>query len=185
MRSVSAILIFILPVLACSSGSQINPHAGKMIVPGRGTDEVQVGMSRQQVIDMLGEPADIQENGRWLSYQEEYSLGFRFDNLDRVSEIHFLAGFKGRLPSRIQIGSKTLDVFQAYGSPLERREVPAGSDDGEDRVLYILPEGYRITYHRPGLALRFSPVKRVTRIIVFQPLPDRNIRIKPVEPGDE
>ena len=183
MKSFGAILMLFFPILACSSGSQINPHAGKMIVPGRGTDEVRVGMSRQQVIDTMGEPELVQEEDRWLSYREQYGLGLHLDNLDQVSEIHFLEGFKGRLPSRVQQGSKTLDVFQAYGGPLERREVPADSEDDEDRVLYIMPEEYRITYRRLGIAFRFSSIKRVTRMMVFQPLPDRSVRIKPMDGG--
>jgi hypothetical protein len=181
MKSFSAVLMLALPILACSSGSQIDPHAGKMIVPGRGTDEVRVGMSRQQAIDLLGEPEEIQEEGRWLEYEQGYGLTLHLDDLDRVSEIHFLKGFKGHLPSRIQLGSKTLDVYQAYGNPLDRREIPAGPDDEEDRVLYIMPEESRICYRRLGIAFRFSPVKRVTRMVVFQPLPDRSVRIKPMD----
>jgi len=183
MKSFSTIPMLIFLFLSCSSGSQINPHVGKMIVPGRGTDEVRVGMSRQQVIDTMGEPEMLQEEGRWLSYRENYALGFQLDDLGHVSEIHFLEGFKGRLPSRIQLGSKTLDVFQAYGNPLERMDIPAGSPGDEDRVLYIMPGEYRITYRRLGLAFRFSAVKRVTRMVVFQPLPDRSLRIKPMEAG--
>jgi len=183
MKSSGSILMLIILGLACSSGSPINPHIGKMIVPGRGTDEVQVGMTRQQVYDLLAEPEEVQQEGRWLSYREEHGLGFHFDDLGQVSEIHFLEGFKGRLPSRIQLGSKTLDVYQAYGGPLERREVPAGTEGAEDRVLFITPEASRITYRRVGLAFHFSPVKRVTRMVVFQPLPDRNIRIKPMDDG--
>jgi hypothetical protein len=177
--------MLIISILACSSGSQINTHIGKMIVPGRGTDEIRVGMTRRQAIDAMGEPEEIRKDGRWLRYQQGYSLALQLDDLEQISEIHFLEGFKGRLPSRIQLGSKTLDVYQAYGGPLERREVPAGSKGDEDRVLYITPEEYRITYRRLGIAFRFSPVKRVTRIAVFQPLPDRNIRIKPMDTSDE
>ena len=183
MKSFSAALMPIILILACSSGSQINPHVGKMIVPGRGTDEIRVGMNRQQVLDLMGEPETTEEDGRRLSYRQEQSLIFLFDDQSLVSEIHFLEGFKGRLPSRIQAGSKTLDVFQAYGSPMERREVPAGSPGIEDRVLYIMPDEYRIAYRRLGIAFRFSPVKRVTRMVVFQPLPDRSIRIKPMDNG--
>jgi len=185
MKPFSATLMLIIPILACSSGSQINPHVGKMIVPGRGTDEIRVGMTRQQAIDALGEPEGIQQDGRWLCYQGEYSLDLQLDDLDQIFEIHFLGEFKGRLPSRIQLGSKTLDVYQAYGGPLERREVPAGFEGDEDRVLYIMPEEYRITYRRLGIGFRFSPGKRVTRMVVFQPLPDRNVRIKPMDTSDE
>jgi len=185
MKWFSAILMLIIPILACSSASQIDPHAGKMIVPGRGTDEIQVGMARRQAIDAMGEPEGIGQDGRWLSYQKGYNLALRLDDLEQVSEIHFLEGFRGRLPSRIQLGSKTLDVYQAYGGPLDRREVPAGSEGDEDRVLYILPEEYRITYRRLGIGFWFSSVKRVTRMAVFQPLPDRSKRIKPMDTGDE
>ena len=174
----------IILILACSSGSQISPHTGKMIVPGQGTDQVRVGMSRQQAIELLGEPETVPENSQWLSYRGESHLDLRIDDLDQASEIHFLEGFRGRLPSRIQAGSKTLDVFRTYGAPLERRETSAGSEGAEDRVLYITPEGCRITYRRLGLAFWFSPVKRIIRIVVFQPLPDRNIRLKPMEAGE-
>jgi hypothetical protein len=183
MKSFSALLMPAVLVLACASGSQINPHAGKMIIPAQGTDEFHLGMSRQEIIDLLGEPEGVQEEGLWMSYQGSHGLVFHFDNQDQISEIHFLDGFKGRLPSRIQLGSKTLDVFQAYGGPLERREVPSGSAGTEDRVLYIMPDAYRITYQRLGLAFWFSPVKRVTRMVVFQPLPDRSVRIKPMDTG--
>jgi hypothetical protein len=181
MKSTNAFLVIITLILACSSGSQINPHVGKMIVPGQGTDEIRVGMNRAQVIGLLGQPETSQEDGKWLSYQDGHGLAFRFGNLDRVAEIHFSEGFKGRLPSRIQIGSKTQDVFQAHGSPAERREVPTGLEGSKDRILYMTPEGYRITYRRLGLAFWFSPAKRVTRIVVFRPMPDRRIRIKPDE----
>jgi hypothetical protein len=179
----SPLLLIILSFLACSSGSQINPHTGKMIVPGRGTDEIRVGMERASVVDLLGEPEMVEEDGKELSYQKDLGLAFYLDNLQRISQIHFCTGFRGRLPSLVQVGSKTLDVFKAYGSPAERKEVPAGLEGSEDRVLYESPQGYRITYSHQGLAFWFSPVKRVTRIVVFQPLPDRSTRIKPVETG--
>jgi hypothetical protein len=174
-----AALLLALLTLACSSGSQVSIHAGKMIVPGHGTDEVSVGMDRDVVTNSLGEPELTGDDGRWVSYQNNIGLGFRFDNLRTISEIHFYEGFKGRLPSRVQVGSRILDVFKAYGTARERLEVPVGSEGTSDRVLYITPADQRISYNQLGLSFILSPQKRVTRIIVFRPLPDRSVREKP------
>lgn len=179
MKSLPFLTIFLF--LACSSSSQMNIHAGKMIVPGQGTDEVSVGMGQDMVMDRLGQPETVEADGKWLNYQEKSGLGFRLDNLQNISEIHFYQSFRGRLPSRVQVGSKTLDVFKAYGTPTERPEVPTGAEGTADRVLYTTPDGCRISYNQLGLAFWFSPNKRVTRIVVFKPLPDRSIRIKPYD----
>jgi hypothetical protein len=173
-----AALLLALAALACSSGSQVNIHAGTMIVPGRGTDEVSVGMEQEPVVNALGQPEALQNDGKWISYQQTVGIAFRLDNLQKISEIHFYEGFKGRLPSRVQVGSRILDVFKAYGTARERLEVPAGSEGTADRVLYITPAGQRISYNQLGLAFLLSPEKRVTRIIVFQPMPDRTVREK-------
>ena len=175
----SSLFFTILFFMACSSGTQVNIHAGKMIVPGQGTDEVSVGMGRDMVMNILGQPEIVAEDGQWLSYQENLGLKVRLDKLQNVYEIHFYQGFRGRLPSRVQTGSKMLDVFKAYGTPTERPEVPTGAEGTADRVLYTTPDGCRISYNQLGLAFWFSPNKRVTRIVVFKPLPDRSIRIKP------
>jgi len=178
------ILPFTLLFLACSSGSQVNIHSGKMIVPGRGTDEMHVGMNKTEILDLLGAPESVSDDGRVLSYQKTYKLEVRLDNLSSVAEIGFGQEFRGRLPSRVQIGSKTLEVFKAYGSPAGQKEISSGSEGTEDRVLYQRPDGYRITYSRLGLGFWFSPAKRVIRIIVFKPFPDRGIRIKPEDTGE-
>jgi hypothetical protein len=174
------ILLPLIPLLlTCSSGTQVNRHIGKMIVPGEGTDELKVGMSRAEIVEILKEPELVIEDGRRLDYEKSYGLDFLLDATGRVAEIHFSKTFRGRLPSRVQVGSRMQDVFTAYGAPMERLEVPTGAVGTDDRVLYRTPEAYKISYNRLGLAFWFSPQRMATQIVVFKPLPDRNIRIKP------
>jgi hypothetical protein len=173
----------ILLLLACSSGTQISPHSGKMIVPGKGTDEVQVGMLKSEIVDLLGQPETVDAGGRTLDYRENYGLDFLLADGDHVVEIRFSQSFRGRLPSRIKVGSRMTDVFKAYGTPTERLEVPSQAIDSKDRVLYITPDAQEITYKRLGLSFYFSPQKNVSQIVVFKPLPDRNIRVEPQKEG--
>ncbi len=179
-------LIFslILLFLACCSASQVNIHTGKMIVPGKGTDELHVGMTRAEITELLGEPQATDEMGIWLDYSEKFGLYFSLDDEQRVVKIRFSPGFRGRLPSRVQIGSRQQDVFNAYGTPAQRRETPVEPMGAKNRVLYKSPDLSRISYNRLGLSFWFSPQKRVTQIAVFMPLPDRRVRIKPAETGE-
>ena len=176
-------LSLILLSLACSSGTHVNIHAGKMIVPGEGTDEVQVGMSKAEIIDLLGEPGTVDDGGRVLGYRENCGLDFFLADGEHVVEIRFGQSFRGRLPSRIKVGSRMHDVFKAYGTPTERLEVDERAMGTQNRVLYITPDWYKITYKRLGLCFYFSSQKKVSQIVIFQPLPDRNIRVEPQKQG--
>ena len=177
MKSLSWSLI--VSLLACASGIQTAMQTGKMIVPGIGTDEVHVGMRKAEIIDLLGEPQTMDEQGQRLDYREQCGLDFFLADGEHAAEIRFSQGFQGRLPSRLKVGSRMQDVFKAYGTPLERMAAAEGAAGSEDRVLYTMPSAHRISYNRLGLAFWFSSQKRVTRIVVFKPLPNRNIRAEP------
>lgn len=182
MRSLVFSLIFLL--LACSSGTQMGVQAGKMIVPGVGTDEVQVGMRKAEIIDLLGEPQAVENQGQILEYGKDYGLSIFLGNEERVAEIRFGEGFRGRLPSRVAVGSRMMDVLKAYGTPTERQKVAEEAAETKDRVLYITSDSYyRISYNRLGLCFWFSPQRRVTQIGVFKPLPNRKIRVEPQKEG--
>ncbi len=173
----------ILLSLACASGTQTSMPTGKMIIPGKGTDELHVGMARSEIIELLGAPKDTVSGEPRLDYRAEHGLEFFLGDGGRVARVHFCAGFHGRLPSRIGIGSRMMDVFGAYGTPTQRRDVSQEEAITEDRVLYSTPEVSLISYHRLGLSFRFSPQKRVTQIAVFNPLPNRHIRTEPQKQG--
>jgi len=177
MRSFTFSLSILL--LGCSSGTQMSPHAVKMIVPGVGTDEVHVDMSKAEIIDLLGEPEALRNEGRRLDYGNSSGLDFFLGNSEHVAEVRFTQGFRGRLPSRIAINSRMMDVFKAYGMPTARLEVSHQAMGRKDRVLYKTPGAYKISYNRLGLSLWFSLHKRVTQIVVFKPLPERNLRAEP------
>jgi hypothetical protein len=181
MKSLSWPLIFLL--LACSSATQISPHAGKMILPGKGTDEMHVGMPKAEIIALLGDPEMGEGLERWLDYRKEHGLNILLGDGHYAAEIRFCSGFRGRLPSRITLGSRLLDVFKAYGTPAERLEVSLGSEGSKDRVLYNTPNSSKISYKLLGLTFWFSSQKRVTQIAVFKPLPNRNIRAEPQKQG--
>jgi hypothetical protein len=173
------LLSLITLLLACSSGTQMSMHAGKMIVPGEGTDELRIGMTRAELVELL--PETSAEDSSWIDCREKYGLVFLFDSLGQVTEIQFGEGFQGRLPSRVQVGSRIQDIYDAYGTPKAREEVAIGAEGIEDRVLYKTPQGYRISYNRLGLAFRLSAQRRVAEIVVFKPMPNRHIRIKTSE----
>jgi hypothetical protein len=158
-------------------------QTGKMIVPGVGTDEVQVGMLKAAIIELLGEPEGADDQGQMLDYRQNFGLDFFLADGEHVAEIRFCQGFQGRLPSRIKVGSRMQDVFTAYGTPAKRWEVSEESVGAEDRVLYITSSASKISYNRLGLSFWFSSQKRVTRIVVFKPLPNRNIRVEPQKVG--
>jgi hypothetical protein len=181
MKSLSCSLIFLL--FACSSGTQISPHAGKMILPGKGTDEIHVDMPKAKIIALLGDPERGEGLERWLDYRKKHGLNILLGDGQHAAEIRFCQGFRGRLPSRITLGSRLLDVFKAYGTPAERLEVSQGSEGSKDRMLYNTPDSSKISYNLLGLAFWFSSQKRVIQIAVFQPLPNRNIRTKPEKQG--
>jgi hypothetical protein len=172
-----------LLLLGCSSGTQISPHAGKMIVPGVGTDEIRVDMSKAEIAALLGEPEAVSNEGRRLDYRESFGLDFFLGDAEHAAEVHFTQGFRGRLPSRIAINSRMLDVFKAYGTPAARLEVSDQTVGRKDRVLYKTPDAYKISYNHLGLSFWFSLQKRVTQIVVFKPLPDRDLRVEPQKSG--
>lgn len=170
-------------ILGCSSGSQISAYSGKMIVPGVGTDEIQIDMSKAEIIRLLGEPEAVSNEGRWLDYRKSFGLDFLLGDAEHVAEIRFTQGFRGRLPSRIAINSRMMDVFTAYGTPAARLEVSHGAVGRKDRVLYKTPDAFKISYNGLGFSFWFSLQKRVTQIVVFKPLPNRNLRVEPQKSG--
>lgn len=169
----------ILLLLACSFGTQTVMPTGKMIVPGVGTDKLHVGMNGAKIINLLGVPEAVGDKGLWLDYRKNFGLDFLLGTGEIVAEVRFSQNFRGRLPSRIKVGSRMQAVFDAYGTPTERLEVTAEEVGTEDRVLYKTPQAYKIAYNHLGLSFSFSPQKRVTQIVVFKPLPNRNIRTEP------
>jgi outer membrane protein assembly factor BamE (lipoprotein component of BamABCDE complex) len=177
------ILSLIFSILACSSSTQISMQTGKMIVPGVGTDEVHVGMLKTEIIELLGEPEAADDQGQMLHYEDNYGLDLFLADGEHVAEIHFGQSFQGRLPSRVKVGSRMQDVFKAYGTPTKMLEVLEDTVSIEDRVLYKAPSASRISYNRLGLSFWFSSQKRVARIVVFKPLPNRNIRVEPQKVG--
>ncbi len=58
-------------------------------------------------------------------------------------------------------------VFDVYGRPVHQKKVPRNKELFEDRVLYELPEAWKIIYAKAGVLFWFDKSKRVSQFVVF------------------
>lgn len=124
------------------------------IVEGVGWGEVRVGMSRHDLIEVLGNPDDDPASD-WLKWKNK-KLECTFHTGSKVvSEVRFNPGFKAKLANGIGLGSPAAKVQELYGgSPSHTIERPNGAKEYE--------------YSDKGILL-WTYQGKITQIVVFEP----------------
>ena len=124
------------------------------IMPSVGIGEVKFGMSREQIVAILGEP-EFTIRGVYLSYpskglqlvlvgREPDKLGMIIANPGDAASL-VRNEFLGQTDNGIRTGSSTQDVFDAYGKP----DTPLPSDKN-------MPKGLKIArYEKLGMMFSF------------------------------
>lgn len=132
---------------------QIPPIEPDMIHGGIGWKEVQVGITREKLIETLGNPDGDPSSSilRWT--KKHIDCTFHPGSLV-VSEVRFNPGFEGALANGIQLGSDADTVPQQYGEPEYVIDPQNGAKEYE--------------YSSKGI-LFWTNQGKVTQIVVFKP----------------
>ena len=103
----------------------------KMVFDGK---EIKLGMNKQQVIELLGEPEDIRENyggESWRHYYFDTELGLDYDENGELEFIEFLAGHDGSLRPYIY-GVSAFDTKRDELVSILTEHNNGETDDSED-----------------------------------------------------
>jgi len=157
----------------------------KIIIEGKGLDEIQIGDTLDKIIGIYGEPEERVNTNHTIgmSYREEKGIDFLLSNYtDKILEIRFNAGFHGNLESGVSIGSTLDSVRDSYNWTMKAVKTNwNGSNNfifGTNRVLYEQANengettSYKFINAEEGLLIWFSKDKMVNQIVVFQPYSD-------------
>ena len=123
---------------------------GRVIVEGKGWGGFNVGATREELIEALGQP-DSDSDNRWMKWKQTH-VHCLVDDARGALELRFDEGFPGLSTAGIGIGSPLKDALAAYGEPSSQEN--AG---GAKKLLWD-SKGILIWFHED----------RATQIVVFQ-----------------
>jgi beta-lactamase regulating signal transducer with metallopeptidase domain len=95
------------------------------IQEGIGLKDVKVGMTKEEVIKVMG-PPDDDSKPNWLKWRKKHIECTFYEGATGVSELRIMPGFHGALANGIQIGSPGDQVVKQYGEPTEMRQENGG-----------------------------------------------------------
>ncbi len=158
--------------------------AKKIIIEGKGLDEIQIGDELSKIVEVFGDPESSSETDTfiWVKYHEKNGIDFLLSKqTGKITEIRFNTGFKGNLESGITIGTDLNSVLDAYGGANKILKTNRDGSDkyifGSDKVLYqqIGANGLisfsKFIHAEKGILFWFGPDENVTQIVVFNPYP--------------
>lgn len=152
-RIIAANLVIVMLLVSCSNLSDsIEPDPGGpgIIIPGESIDGVKLGDTREEVVELLGEPsgvgwADGLYRG-WRTYWYKplgvegtgFTIYFNYRGEDKpwgpVDALRANKPYVGKTPEGIGIGSTLEEVREAYGEP---DDIPSDVIvDGTHRLQY-------------------------------------------------
>jgi len=137
-----------------ANGTLIYPGYGK-VVEGWGWRRIHLGMTREEIDELLEGPLNLAEYG-WLLYRfpDKRCVSISLKN-GRVAGILLYPKSRGEL---LRSGVRATDpiekVFRVYGKPRETKE--ADKAGGESRVLYHVGGRSRLIYAGQGIQFRFA-----------------------------
>lgn len=171
------------------------------IYEGKGLDSLQIGESRQEVIDKLGQPNSRSDQTYtiWLNYRDNYGIDLLINrNTDLVTEIRFNEGFDGGLSNGITIGTHINEVLNQYNGPT--RTLRASSDDthncayGSHKILYMVEDednniiSFKYVDASSGILFWFDADEKVIQVDVFSPFEEiiyEGIGLSYIQIGDD
>jgi hypothetical protein len=164
-----------------------SPNKMYTITPGKGLDIISVGDSAEQVETVFGKPTERNEfNSSYKLAYDDASIDFILNKQsNRITEIHFNEGFRGRLAKGVRMGGSLEQVVAQTGpvkkrvnaSPEEARDMQMGSD----RVLYTQRMGREITAYKladsdQGANYWFDADKKLVQVVVYPARSDERLR---------
>ncbi len=87
-----------------------------LIIEGVGWGTVQVGMKKEDLLKVLGQP-DADSLDAWLKWRQYYIDCYFHPGSTGVSEIRFNLGFGASLANGLSIGSRVEQIIALYGKP--------------------------------------------------------------------
>ena len=123
---------------------------GRVIVEGKGWGGFNVGATREELIQALGQP-DSDSDNHWMKWERTH-VHCLVDDARGAIELRFDEGFPGLTTAGIGIGSPLKDALAAYGEPSLQKNV------GSAKELLWSSKGILIWFHED----------RAAQIIVFQ-----------------
>ncbi len=123
---------------------------GRIIVEGKGWGGFNVGATRAELVQALGQP-DSDSDNRWLKWKPAH-VHCLIDDAHGAFELRFDEGFPGLTTAGIGIGSPLKEALAAYGEPSSQENV------GSAKKLLWMSKGILIWFHED----------RASQIVVFQ-----------------
>ena len=128
---------------------------GRVIVEGKGWGGFNVGATRAELIQVLGQP-DSDSDNRWMKWKQAH-VECLVDDSHGAFELRFDEGFPGVTAAGIGIGSSLKEALAAYGEPSLQENI------GSAKKLLWNSKGILIWFHED----------RAAQIVVFQKTEER------------
>ncbi len=145
---------------------------GQTVNEGVGFGEVVLGLTVQQVLDVLGPPDKRTDDPHtWLQYRKSLGIDIIFPG-GKAGEIRFNKGFVHPLSRGPRIGSTMEEVFQVYGKPIKTVKTTHDKvTEFDDRILCQLAESKasKIEYAYQGILFWFDKDNKVHQFVAFKP----------------
>jgi beta-lactamase regulating signal transducer with metallopeptidase domain len=149
------------------------PAASDAIVEGVGWKDVRVGMTREDLIRVMGKP-DNNPSGPVLKWARKHlDCGFHPGSAV-VSEVRFTQGFQGSLANGIKVGSAGSAMLKLYGEPEHVNDPGNGAKQYEfssKGILFWTNQGKitQITVFKPYRLQTNTPTADPPRILSTSP----------------
>lgn len=150
-----------------TKGENGDAQSQNFIVEGVGWKDVRVGMSREDLIKVMGKPSS-DPSSDWLKWPDKHIDCIFHTGSLVVSEVRFNRGFMGALANGVKVGASGSKMLKLYGEPEHT------SDQGRGGKTY--------EYSSKGI-LFWTYQGKISQIVVFKPaIPTEDAR--PATPTD-
>jgi hypothetical protein len=123
---------------------------GRVIVEGKGWGGFNIGATRAELIQALGQP-DSDSDNHWMKWKQAH-VHCLVDDASGAFELRFDEGFPGLTTAGIGIGSPLKDALAAYGEPSSQENVRSAK---------------KLLWNSKGILIWFDE-DRAAEIVVFQ-----------------
>jgi hypothetical protein len=140
------------PNAAAEKQAQKGP-AGNRIVEGLGWKDVRVGVGKDELLKILGQP-DADSTSDWLKWKKKHIECSFYPGATGVCEVRFDPGFNGALANGLKLGSSGSQMLKLYGEPEHTKDRGNGAKQYE--------------YSQKGI-LFWTYQGKISQIVVFRP----------------
>jgi hypothetical protein len=135
------------------TSGELDVIADKTIKAGVGCGKLKLGMSRKELVAILGEP-EQESTERWLRWQGKQYIHCLLNDDGEACELRFDSGFPGTTEDGVRHGQVEEEVLKIYGRP--------------DHVMKK-NGAKKLEWSDEGILVWLTPKRGVHQIVVFNP----------------